>query len=79
MMKITAILITTLLISGVLSGQHTEVRSVDSFETLHVAQGIDAYLKKGIKESVRIETKGIPTDKVITQVNGNRLSKTLGG
>ena len=58
---------------GTLAAQETETRKLDAFEEIHVAQGIDAYLEKGAKESVRVEVRGIPLDEVLTEVYGGRL------
>jgi len=53
--------------------QQTETRSLSSFKGIKVSQAIDAYLKKGDKESVRVEvTGGSPSD-VITEVEGSSL------
>jgi hypothetical protein len=53
--------------------QQTETRSVGSFRGIKVSQAIDAYLKKGDKESVRVEiSSGSPSD-VVTQVEGSSL------
>jgi len=46
------------LVSIPLSAQQTETRSLSSFKGIKVSQAIDAYLKKGDKESVRIEVTG---------------------
>ena len=53
--------------------QQTETRSLSSFKGIKVSQTIDAYLKKGDKESVRVEvTGGSPSD-VVTEVEGSSL------
>jgi hypothetical protein len=53
--------------------QQTVTRSVGSFTGVKAAEGIDVYLKKGTKESVRVETDGIGPDRVVTEVSGNYL------
>ncbi|MBS1558666.1 MAG: DUF2807 domain-containing protein [Bacteroidetes bacterium] len=53
--------------------QSTETRNVGSFRAVRVSQAIDAYLKKGDKESVRIEVKDGKTSDVITEVEGSSL------
>jgi Putative auto-transporter adhesin, head GIN domain len=62
-----------LIVTIPLWAQQTETRSLSSFKGIKVSQAIDAYLKKGEKESVRIEvTGGSPSD-VITEVEGSSL------
>ena len=53
--------------------QETQTRSVSSFTGVKVAEGIDVYLKKGDKESVRVEVYGTRLDNVITEVSGSYL------
>jgi hypothetical protein len=55
-----------------LFAQEREVRSVGSFTGVKAAEAIDVYLKKGDKESVRVETTGSLSD-VITEVSGGYL------
>jgi len=62
-----------LIVAIPLWAQQTETRSLSSFKGIKVSQAIDAYLKKGDKESVRVEvTGGSPSD-VITEVEGSSL------
>lgn len=56
-----------------LLAQNTEERSVGSFSGVKVAEGIDVYLKKGDKESVRVEVTGTKVENVITEVSGSYL------
>jgi hypothetical protein len=56
-----------------LLAQQTVTRNIGSFTGVKAAEGIDVYLKKGNKESVRVETDGINPDQVITEVSGNYL------
>jgi hypothetical protein len=53
--------------------QQTETRALNSFRGIKVSQAIDAYLKKGDKESVRVEITGGSTSDVITEVEGSSL------
>ena len=53
--------------------QQSETRSLASFTGIKVSQAIDAYLKKGGKESARIEVTGGTTTDVITAVEGSTL------
>ena len=57
-----------------LCAQKTETRALNSFRSIKVSQAIDAYLKKGDKEGVRVEVTGdgALTD-VITEVEGSSL------
>src|SRR5258705_7891766 len=61
------------LVSLPLLAQQSETRSLGSFRSIKVSQAIDAYLKKGDKESARVEvTGGSPSD-VVTEVEGSSL------
>lgn len=54
--------------------QKSEVRSPGSFRGIKSAEGIDVYLKKGDKESVRVEVSGSSSlSDVITEVSGSYL------
>lgn len=53
--------------------QQSEVRSVGSFNGVKAAEAIDVYLKKGDKESVRVEVSGTSLSNVITEVSGSYL------
>jgi hypothetical protein len=56
-------------------GQQSETRNVGPFTGVKAAEGIDVYLKKGDKESVKVEvtgTGGSPSD-VLTEVSGSYL------
>jgi hypothetical protein len=53
--------------------QQSETRALNSFKGIKVSQAIDAYLKKGDKESVRVEVTGGSTSDVITDVEGSSL------
>lgn len=54
-------------------GQESETRSIGSFSGVKVTEGIDVYLKKGDKESVRVVVTGIQLNNVITEVSGSYL------
>ncbi len=58
-------------------GQQSEVRNVGTFRGIASAEGIDVYLKKGEKESVKILTDGSLSD-VITEISGNNLKIHIG-
>lgn len=53
--------------------QQSENRTVSSFKGIKVAEGIDVYLKKGDKETLRVEVTGINPSAVITEVSGDYL------
>lgn len=53
--------------------QQTETRSVGSFSGIKSAEAVDVYLKKGDKESVRVEVTGTSPSNVITEVVGSYL------
>lgn len=60
--------------AGTAVGQQSEVRSVGSFQGVSAAEGIDVYLKKGDKESVRVEVSGFTELwHVVTEVSGTYL------
>jgi hypothetical protein len=62
-----------LLISCAVLGQQTEVRSLDKFTGIKSAEAVDVYLKKGDKESVRVEVTGSKLSDVLTEVSGSYL------
>jgi hypothetical protein len=69
-------LVIVALVTGVVLGvyaQESETRSVSSFRGVKVAEGIDAYLKKGSKEEARVEVTGTRLSNVITEVSGGYL------
>ena len=69
-------LVSTVLIMmlwGSLMAQQSEVRSVGSFSGVKSAEAVDVYLKKGEKESVRVEVTGTDLSDVITEVAGSYL------
>jgi hypothetical protein len=53
--------------------QESETRKLSSFSGIKVSEGIDAYLKKGSKEEVRVEASGTSLSNVITEVSGDYL------
>ncbi|MBN8578512.1 MAG: DUF2807 domain-containing protein [Cytophagales bacterium] len=53
--------------------QQSEVRTVGSFSGVKVGQAIDVYLKKGDKESVRVEVSGTDLSNILTEVGGSYL------
>jgi hypothetical protein len=53
--------------------QESENRSIGSFKGIKVAEGIDAFLKKGDKEALRVEVTGVKSSDVITEISGEYL------
>ena len=78
-MKKIGIFFTVLLIAVQSYGQQREKRDVGSFDEVQVSQAIDLYLKKGTKESVEVEARGVDYDEVLTEVRGSRLKVHLSG
>jgi hypothetical protein len=59
--------------TNVAYAQSTENRSIGSFSGVKAYQGLDVYLKKGDKESIRVEaSKGNASD-VVTEISGAYL------
>jgi hypothetical protein len=58
---------------SVASAQQTQNRAVGSFTGIKAAEGVNVYLKKGDKESLRIEVTGTDPDNVVTEVSGSYL------
>lgn len=67
---ITSFIIVT---CGAVWAQESETRNVGSFSGVKVTEGIDVYLKKGDKESVRVEVEGTSLDNIVTEVSGSFL------
>jgi Putative auto-transporter adhesin, head GIN domain len=53
--------------------QETQTRSIGSFTGVRAEEGIDVFLKKGSKESVRVEVSGTSLENVITELSGSYL------
>jgi len=58
---------------GLAFAQQSETRSVGSFSGIKSGEAIDVYLKKGDKESVRVEVSGDNVQYVLTEVVGSNL------
>src|SRR5687768_16629062 len=58
---------------GAVWAQESETRNVGSFSGVKVTEGIDVYLKRGDKESVRVEVTGTKLENIITEVSGSYL------
>jgi hypothetical protein len=60
-------------ITVVAYAQQTETRNLAQFTGVKVGEGIDVYLKKGDKESAKVQVNGTSPDNVITEVSGSYL------
>ncbi len=65
------------LMTGLAWAQQSEVRSLGSFKSVKASQAIDVYLKKGDKESARVEASGVDLRDVATEVEGSSLRVRL--
>jgi hypothetical protein len=54
-------------------GQDSETRQLDKFNGIKVGEAIDLYIKKGDKESAKVEVEGVSLSDVLTEVSGNFL------
>ena len=65
-------------IATLASAQQSETRNIGSFTGVKASEGIDVYLSKGNKESVKVEVNGnISLSDVITEVGGSYLKVHL--
>lgn len=53
--------------------QTSETRKLDTFDEIKVSESISVRLKKGSINEAKIETRGVDTDRVETEVEGNTL------
>jgi hypothetical protein len=60
-------------ISLIAYSQQTETRNIGSFTGIKAMEGVSVYLKKGDKESVKVETTGTNPSNVITEISGSYL------
>jgi hypothetical protein len=60
-------------ITSAVFAQETETRNLSSFTGVKVSEGISVYLKKGDKESAKIEVTGTSPSNVITEISGTYL------
>jgi hypothetical protein len=72
-MKSLMAFVLVFLIAFTSPAQEAQTRNLSSFTGVKVAEGIDVYLKKGDKESARVEVYGTRLDNVITEVSGSYL------
>lgn len=55
------------------TAQQTDTRSLSSFKAVKASEAIDVYLKKGDRESARVEATGVSTSDVVTEISGSTL------
>ena len=67
------VIVFLLLIAGGVFAQQSQTRNITPFTGIKVAEGVDVYLKKGDKESVRVEVTGTQVENIITEVSGSYL------
>ncbi len=65
------ILVSCFAFSGL--AQQSEVRQVGAFQGVRASEAVDVYLKKGDKESVKVEATGTELSNVLTEVSGTTL------
>ncbi|MHA7128204.1 head GIN domain-containing protein [Algoriphagus namhaensis] len=76
--KITTSLILLLFFLGVTAqAQDTEIRTPGSFTQIESGGSWDVHVKIGNKDEVRLESKGFDLNKVITEVDGDKLKIKL--
>ena len=72
-MRISYFILLFAFVSAKAVAQQTETRQVGSFEAIKAQEGVDVYLKKGDKESARIEVTGTDLGNVLTEITGSTL------
>lgn len=60
-----------------LRAQETETRELSSFDEIKLGGSFDVTLRKGSRESVKIESETLALDKIETEVDGNTLKVRL--
>jgi hypothetical protein len=73
MKKLASILILLTALCTAAWAQKTQTRNLSPLTGIKVAEGVNVYLKKGDKESARIEATGIDPENVLTEVSGSYL------
>lgn len=74
------ILALTLVLTALCSfGQETQTREVESFSGVNASKAVTVYLKKGTKESVKVEVSGVKMTSVMTEVSGSYLKIWIKG
>lgn len=73
----TQITLILFFVASLAFAQEKETRSLDKFNELRVAEGIELIAKKGTTNSIELEVDRIDMDRVITEVRGDRLTVQL--
>lgn len=71
--------ITLVLTALAVFGQETQTRDVESFSGVNASKAVTVYLKKGTKESVKVEVSGVKMSSVMTEVSGSYLKVWIKG
>ena len=72
-MKQVGILFLFVLIACGASAQESETRQLGQFTGIRVGEAIDLYIKKGDKESAKVEVENVRLSDVLTEVSGSYL------
>jgi hypothetical protein len=72
-MKQVGIIVLFVLVAFGAIAQQSETRQVGSFRGIRVGEAIDVYIKKGDKESVKVEVENVSLSDVLTEVAGSNL------
>jgi hypothetical protein len=72
-MRTASIFVLLLTAVSVGFAQKSEVRQVGSFKGIKASEAISVVLRKGDKESVKVEAENVPLNSVITEVSGSYL------
>jgi hypothetical protein len=73
MRKIGIMFLFMLSFIGTYAQSTSETRALSKFSGVRAGEAIDVYLKKGDKESAKIEVEGVNLSDVLTEVSGNYL------
>ncbi|MDN3203318.1 head GIN domain-containing protein [Algoriphagus sediminis] len=73
----TAFIILLFLLGVTAQAQNSETRTPGSFTKIESGGNWDVYVTIGNKDEVRLESRGFDLDKVITEVNGDKLKIKL--
>ncbi len=79
MIKRISVFVTLMSLCLVAFSQQSEDRKTGSFTAIRSSEGIDVYLKKGTKESIRVKADDIDIEDVITEVSDGTLKIHLKG
>src|ERR1700733_7247265 len=69
-MKKILVLITVIAFVFAAEAQTSENRSIGTFKGVRASEDVDVYLKKGDKESLKVEVSGVSLSEVVTEISG---------